>query len=271
MTEQNALELNICHLYPDLLNIYGDRGNVTALKKRCEWRNIGVNIHNVSLGDEFTPSEYDMVFMGGGQDYEQEIVQRDIRNKKGAIIDAIDAGMVFLCICGGYQLLGKYYRTWEGNEIEFLDILDIWTIGGKKRMIGNLVFECAFLQPTATTATSANSGLVVGFENHSGRTYLGPSVQPLGRVIKGFGNNGEDCNEGARYKNVFCTYSHGSLLPKNPALADYLILTALERKYPFISELASLDDTMEIRAHDAILTLIQRTGILKCISWKKSL
>ncbi len=264
MTEENALQINICHLYPDLLNIYGDRGNVTALKKRCEWRNISVNICNVSLGDEFIPSEYDMVFMGGGQDYEQEIIQRDIRNKKGAIIDAIDEGMVFLCICGGYQLLGKYYRTWEGKEIEFLDILDIWTIGGKKRMIGNMVFECTFLKSTAS------NGLVAGFENHSGRTYLGSSVEPLGKVVEGFGNNGEDSNEGARYKNVFCSYSHGSLLPKNPELADYLILTALKRKYPHLTRLAALDDIMENCAHDAALTLTRRTGIMKCKRQRKS-
>jgi len=242
--------LNICHLYPDLMNLYGDRGNIITLKKRCEWRGIETTVHKISLNDAFDSSAFDIVFIGGGQDYEQEILQKDAFEKKGALIEAIEKDTVFLCICGGYQLLGKYYRTWEGNEIKFLDILDLWTIGGKRRMIGNMLFKCDFLQNTGS------GGIIAGFENHSGRTYLGSAVSPLGKVIKGYGNNGEDGFEGARYKNVFCSYSHGSLLPKNPALADFLIHSALKRKFPDYNDLPLLDDKLETLAFNSIASAI---------------
>lgn len=243
--------INICHLYPDLLNLYGDRGNIIALKKRAEWRGISVNVSNVSMGDGFAPENYDIIFLGGGQDYEQEIIQEDLLKSKGPEIrNAIENDKIFLCICGGYQLLGKYYKTWDGKEIEFLGALNLWTIGGKKRMIGNMVFECDFLM-------SENSECkVVGFENHSGRTYLGPEVQPLGRVIEGHGNNGEDNCEGAIYRNVHCSYSHGSLLPKNPALSDHLITLALKQKYKDFVSLQCLNDEFEKLAHDTMVKRI---------------
>ena len=244
-------ELKICHLYPDLLNLYGDRGNITALKKRCEWRGIGVSVTGITMGETFEPDDFDIVFLGGGQDYEQQIIQDDVINDKGPQIKrAIEDGKVFLCVCGGYQLLGKYYRTWDGKEIEFLGALNLWTIGGKKRMIGNIVFECDFLKPYD------GSGRIVGFENHSGRTFLGEGVVPLGRMIKGNGNNGEDGGEGAIYKNVFCTYSHGSVLPKNPALSDHLISLALKRKYGDSEVLLKLDDRIEYLAHDSMIKRI---------------
>lgn len=240
-------ELNICHLYPDLLNLYGDRGNIIALKKRCEWRGIKVEVSTTTLGDSFIPENHDIVFLGGGQDYEQEIIQDDVIKKKGnEIKNAIEHNKTFLCICGGYQLLGKYYKTWEGREIEFLGALDLWTIGGKKRMIGNIVFECDFLK------SSEFDGKVVGFENHSGRTHLGPSIKPLGKVLKGNGNNGEDGFEGAIYKNVFCSYSHGSLLPKNPMMADHLISIALKQKYSDFVSLQPLDDAFEEAARTSM-------------------
>lgn len=235
-------ELNICHLYPDLLNLYGDRGNIIALKKRAEWRNISVNVTGITLGDSFTPETYDIVFLGGGQDYEQQIIQKDFLEAKGPEIkNAIEQDKIFLCICGGYQLLGKYYRTWDGKDIEFLGALDLWTIGSKDRMIGNIVYECDFLKAGEDDA----SGKLVGFENHSGRTYLGPGVKPLGKVVKGYGNNGEDGYEGAIYRNVYCSYSHGSLLPKNPIFTDYLLTLALRQKYDDFSALAPLDDYFE--------------------------
>ena len=238
----------ICHLYPELLNLYGDKGNIIALKKRCEWRGINVNVHNVSLNEEFNPDVFDIVFIGGGQDYEQEIIKDDfLKNKGSAIKAAIENNKVFLAICGGYQLLGKCYRTKDGKELEFLGALDIWTIGAQKRMIGNMVLECDFLK-----ATSSN-GKIVGFENHSGKTYLGPGVKPLGRVIKGFGNNGEDGYEGAVYKNVYCSYSHGCLLPKNPSLADFLIETALKNKYSDFGSLTQIDDSLEMAAHNSVI------------------
>jgi len=243
--------INLCHLYPDLLNLYGDRGNIISLSKRCEWRGINIVVHNLSLGDTFSAEQYDIVFLGGGQDYEQEIIQDDLLKSKGnEIRNAIENDKVFLTICGGYQLLGKYYKTWDGKEIEFLGALDLWTIGGKKRMIGNIVFECDFLK-------SENcDGQIVGFENHSGRTYLGAGVKPLGKVIKGYGNNGEDSFEGATYKNVFCSYSHGSLLPKNPFLSDHLIELALKKKYKDFVSLHPLNNSIENLAHNSMLNRI---------------
>jgi lipid II isoglutaminyl synthase (glutamine-hydrolysing) len=241
-------EINICHLYPDLLNLYGDKGNVIALNKRCEWRGIRSKIHNVTLGDSFVPEEYDIIFLGGGQDYEQEIIQDDLLNIKGnEIRNAVKNNKVFLTICGGYQLLGKYYQTWDGKDIEFLGALDLWTIGGKKRMIGNVIFECDFLK------SETCNGQIIGFENHSGKTYLGPDVTPLGKVLEGNGNNGEDKMEGALFKNVFCSYSHGSLLPKNPALTDHLIQLALKDKYKDFVSLQPLDDTFEDNAHNSMI------------------
>jgi len=241
-------ELTICHLYPDLLNLYGDRGNIISLAKRAQWRGINVNIKNITMGEAFIPEEYDIVFLGGGQDYEQQIIQKDVVEQKGTEIkNAIINNKVFLCICGGYQLLGKYYKTWDGNEIEYLGVLDLWTIGQKDRKIGNIIFQCDFLK------SETSDGLVVGFENHSGRTYLGESVAPLGKVLYGNGNNGEDGFEGAMYKNVLCSYSHGSLLPKNPELSDYLITKALSQKYNDFEGLEILDDTFEKEAQKSVI------------------
>ena len=233
------MELNICHLYPDILNLYGDRGNVTCLKKRLEWRGIGCNVEGISIGQKLDASKYDLFFIGGGQDFEQEVLLHDLSGAKTAEIKAaIEDEKVFLAICGGYQILGNYYKTWDGQQCDFTGALDLYTVGQKDRMIGNYMYECDDL-----------GGLtVVGFENHSGKTYLGSGVKPIGRALSGFGNNGEDGFEGARYKNVYATYSHGCLLPKNPAVADMLIRWALQRKYPNMS-LSELDDTLENNAH----------------------
>lgn len=241
-------ELTICHLYPDLLNLYGDRGNIMALSKRASWRGIDVNVQNVTMGDKFAPENYDIIFLGGGQDYEQQIIQSDVLTQKGTEIkNAINNSKVFLCICGGYQLLGKYYKTWDGKELEFLGALDLWSIGGEKRMIGNIVYECEELKKDGF------DGKIVGFENHSGRTYLGSGVKPLGKVIHGNGNNGEDGYEGAIFKNVYCSYSHGSLLPKNPMLTDHLITLALKEKYKDFGALEPLDDTFENAARESVI------------------
>jgi lipid II isoglutaminyl synthase (glutamine-hydrolysing) len=235
------MDLNICHLYPDLLNVYGDIGNILILKYRAEKRGIKVNIHNISMGDVFDKNLYDIVFFGGGQDYEQSIVALDLKkNKQKSIKDYIESGKVFLSICGGYQLLGKYYTTPEGEKLEGLNILDIYTEGGKKRFIGNTVIK-----------NEESGETYVGFENHSGRTYIG-SLKPLGRVIEGYGNNGEDGYEGCIYKNTYCTYFHGSLLSKNPELADRLITTALSNKYGNV-ELTPLEDDYENKAKEFII------------------
>ena len=235
------MELNICHLYPDLLNVYGDLGNILILKYRTEKRGIKVNIHNISMGDIFDKDKYDIVFFGGGQDYEQSIVAQDLKkNKQSSIKEYIESGKVFLSICGGYQLLGKYYTTPEGEKLEGLNILDIYTEGGKKRFIGNTIIKNEKFNET-----------YVGFENHSGRTYIG-SLNPLGKVIEGYGNNGEDGYEGCVYKNTYCTYFHGSLLSKNPELADRLIEAALSNKYGS-TELTPLEDDYEKKAKEFII------------------
>lgn len=235
------MELNICHMYPDLLNVYGDVGNILILKYRAENRGIKTNIFNISINDEFYPEKYDIVFFGGGQDYEQSIVSEDLKkSKQKAIYDYIENNKVFLSICGGYQLLGKYYVTPYGEEIDGLNILDIYTESGEKRLIGNSVIYNKEFNET-----------YVGFENHSGKTYIG-SLKPLGKVLSGYGNNGEDGSEGCIYRNTFCTYFHGSLLSKNPELADRLISLALEQKYgKFI--LPPLDDTYELKAKEFII------------------
>ena len=233
------MELNICHLYPDILNLYGDRGNILCMKKRLEWRGIGVTVTGVSIGQALEAAAYDLLFVGGGQDFEQEVLLSDLAGgKTGELKAAIEDGLPVLAICGGYQMLGQYYKTWDGAQCDFTGALDLYTIGSKERMIGNYMFTCEELGCE-----------VVGFENHSGKTYLGSGVKPMGRVLAGFGHNGEDGTEGARYQNVFGTYSHGCLLPKNPKLADHILRVALERKYGE-AELVPLDDTLETAAHD---------------------
>ncbi|AUN16529.1 glutamine amidotransferase [Clostridium botulinum] len=236
------MELSICHLYPDLLNVYGDIGNILVLKYRAEQRGIKINVSNVSIKDSFPINKYDIALFGGGQDYEQSIVSKDmVETKKDDLTEYIEKGKVLLAICGGYQLLGKYYTTPEGEKLDGLDILDIYTEGGDIRFIGNTVIKNEEFNET-----------YVGFENHSGRTYIG-NLKPLGKVIAGYGNNGEDQEEGCIYKNTFCTYFHGSLLSKNPELADRLLSTALKNKYGDEIELEPLDDNLEFKAKEFIV------------------
>ena len=235
------MELNICHLYPDVLNLYGDRGNVLTMKKRLEWRGVGCNVTELPLGERRPLGKYDLFFIGGGQDFEQSLLLDDLRAGKGADLRAaVEDGKAFLCVCGGYQLMGHSYETHEGERFEFLGALDLVTTGAKERLIGNFAFDTEF-------------GPVVGFENHSGRTKLGPGVQPLGHVIVGYGNNGEDGTEGARYKNVFGTYSHGPVLPKNPELCDGILTAALARTYGSVT-LEPLPDKSEREAHASVLS-----------------
>ncbi|MDD4507862.1 MAG: glutamine amidotransferase [Eubacteriaceae bacterium] len=233
------MELKICHLYPDILNLYGDRGNVLCMQKRLQWRGMDVSVSTASVGESFKASDYDLFFIGGGQDFEQEVLLPDLQGAKTREIKAaIEDGKTFLAICGGYQMLGQYYKTWDGEQCDFIGAIDIYTEGIKKRMIGNYAF----------TFDELPGNHVVGFENHSGKTYLGSGVRPMGRVLKGYGNNGEDHQEGARYKNVFATYSHGCLLPKNPALCDFILAETLKRKYGSV-ELSPLPDQLENSAH----------------------
>ena len=243
------MELKICHMYPDVLNLYGDRGNVKCLQQRLRWRGIDSVVERLPIGAQARLGDFDLVFIGGGQDFEQQVLLEDLhRGKDREIRAAIEDGIPFLTICGGYQMLGHYYETYDGQRCDFIGALDLYTVGSKQRMIGNYKFQCG---------TESGGSLVVGFENHSGKTRLGSGVQPLGQVLAGFGNNGEDGTEGARYRNVFGTYSHGPLLPKNPALCDFILLTALQRKYG-TAELAPLDDTAELAAHDEMAERIQK-------------
>ena len=233
-------KLKICHLYPDILNLYGDRGNIICMEKRMQWGGIETEVTGISVGDALDYEAYDLFFIGGGQDFEQGVLLKDLAaGKAQQIRAAVEDEKVFLAICGGYQMLGAYYKTWDGQQCDFIGALDLYTVGHKERMIGNYMFQL----------DDSDEGLtVVGFENHSGKTFLGSKVRPMGKVLSGNGNNGQDGTEGARYKNVFASYSHGSLLPKNPKLADLILKTALLRKYPNLT-LEALDDTFENNAH----------------------
>jgi len=243
------MELKICHLYPDVLNLYGDGGNIRCLTQRLNWRGIGAEVVKMPLGSKESLAGFDLTFIGGGQDFEQEVLLEDLhRGRDRELIAAVQDGMTILAICGGYQMLGAYYGTHDGKRCDFVGALDLYTVGAKTRMIGNYMYR---------VDEKLGGFTVVGFENHSGKTRLGSGVEALGKVLAGFGNNGEDGLEGAHYKNVFGTYSHGPLLPKNPDFADLLIKTALERKYGR-AELGPLDDTLELAAHDEMCRRLEK-------------
>ena len=237
------MKLKICHMYNDVLNLYGDRGNIICMRKRLNWRGIDAEIVKLPVGEFSTLADCDIVFIGGGQDFEQEVLLDDLhRGKDREIKAAIEDGVTIMTICGGYQMMGSYYETYDHVRCDFIGAVDFHTVGSRQRMIGNYKFRCS---------DSAGGSTVVGFENHSGKTWLGSEVEPLGHVLAGFGNNGEDGTEGVRYKNLIGTYSHGPLLPKNPEFCDRLLLGALSRKYG-ITELEKLNDTAETAAHDAM-------------------
>jgi len=235
--------LRLGHLYPSLMNVYGDRGNIICLERRCRLRGIELEVTPLEVGDRLEPDAFDLLFMGGAQDREQRLVAEDLLSLKAAPLrEAVEAGVVFLGVCGGYQLAGRFYRGAEGEELVGAGVLDLYTLhpGPRtRRLIGNAIAEW-------------EGGTLVGFENHGGRTYLGPGVEPLARVVRGFGNDGESGFEGARYKNAFGSYLHGPLLPKNPAFADHLLGLALARRYGD-GALAPLDDALEQQAHAAAL------------------
>ncbi|MDP2856739.1 MAG: glutamine amidotransferase [Bacillota bacterium] len=247
------MKILICHLYPELMNLYGDRGNIISFVRRAEWMGVTAETDKVTLGEERDFSRYDILFVGGGQDREQRLICVDFQQVKGkALAAAIESGAVTLAVCGGYQLLGKYYKTGAGEVLNGIGVLDAWTVAGTRRLIGNVVIESGICGEMRT---------IVGFENHSGQTFLGPGAAALGKVRHGFGNNGQDGLEGCVYKNCVGTYLHGSLLPKNPWLTDHLIKKALERKYGEF-EVPALDDALEARAHEAAIRRArQRPGV----------
>ena len=225
--------IRILHLYAKELNLYGDSGNVLCLQKRLEKRHYGTEVLPIGIGDKIP--DFDILFIGGGQDREMKLIAADLRKKSEMLSYCVHCGKVILGICGGYQLLGEYYKTLDGEVMKLSGALPLVTLGEKKRMIGNFVFDTPF-------------GTVVGFENHSGRTYLDDTLTPLGSIVSGCGNNGEDGGEGVLFQNTFGTYAHGPVLPKNPALADEILRRALK-----IDALPVLDDALENKCHTQLV------------------
>ncbi|HEX6228349.1 MAG TPA: glutamine amidotransferase [Solirubrobacterales bacterium] len=234
------MELRLLALYPDQMNIYADRGNILFLQRRCEWRGIGFSYAAAGPGEEVNPRSHDFLYLGGGQDRDQRAVAADmVATKREALAAAVAEGAVMLAVCGGYQLLGHSYQLGE-ERLPGIGLADLETVREPgPRLIGNVAIEADLDGPSRTIA---------GFENHGGRTYLGGEAIPLGRVIKGFGNNGKDGLEGVRQDNMIGTYLHGPLLPKNAWLADHLIALALEHRYRDRPELEPLDDELELAA-----------------------
>lgn len=245
-------------LYPELMNIYGDRGNITTLVKRCEWRGIKAEVIELNPGfDQKLLTKCDLLLMGGAQDKQQTIVNKDLQRIKKTLSERIEDGTPGLYVCGGFQFLGKYYKEADGTKINGLGIFDLYTENpgeDKPRLIGNIAIQPNFTLPPLPP-TPYNLQPIIGFENHGGRTYLGSNIEPFGKVLKGHGNN-EDGTEGAIYKNSFGTYMHGPILPKNPHFTDYFLRLALERKYGNI-KLEDLDDELERLAHSTIANRLQ--------------
>ncbi len=247
------LTVRICHLYPRLLSVAGDRGNLLAILQRCAWRGIGCSVIEADVGDVPDFTETDLILVHGGQDREMTSAALDLAAQAGPLQEAIESDAVVLAVCAGYQLLGRYYAPADGPTIPGLGVLDAVTEAGPVRFIGHAAVACDL--------GHGRQHQLTGFENHSGRTYLGAGVQPLGRVLAGAGNNGQDHTEGARYREVYASYLHGPVLPKNPWLADHLLERALSHRYSDFGPLAPLSDHTEARAHAAALRLATRPGL----------
>jgi CobQ-like glutamine amidotransferase family enzyme len=253
MEHAGPISIRICHLYPRLLSVAGDQGNLFAITRRCAWRGIHSSVAEADVGEVPDFTEFDLILLHGGQDCEMRVAARDLGMKAGPLSEAIEADAAVLAVCAGYQLLGKYYAPAGAAPITGIGVLDAVTEGGATRFMGHIAAACDLGQ--------SEQRRLVGFENHSGRTYLGPGTDPLARVIAGSGNNGEDGTEGARYRQVYATYLHGPLLPKNPWLTDHLISMALRHRYRDMEPLdllAPLEDQAEAAAHAAALRLACR-------------
>ncbi|MCC0176294.1 type 1 glutamine amidotransferase [Waterburya agarophytonicola K14] len=264
------MKIAIGWLYPTLMSTYGDRGNVICIQRRCQWRDIEVEV--IPLKKETTPEVFegvDIIVGGGAQDRQQEIVMRDLQGAKAeALKNKLDRGTPGVFTCGSPQLLGHYYEPALGKRIDGLGLLDMVSKHpgiDARRCIGNLVFEIT-ANPIASelAAMVGEKPIAIGFENHGGRTYLN-DVQPLGKVIRGYGNNGEDQTAGAFYQNAIATYSHGPLLPKNPFIADWLIVKALQNKYERAIELKAIDDSIAIAARKAMLQRLDLFNVLATV------
>lgn len=248
------MKLRLLSLYPDQMNIYADRGNILFLQHRCEWRGIQFEMTRCGPGESFNPDDFDLLYMGGGQDRDQKAVAKDLnQTKQQAIKAAKGDGATILAVCGGYQLLGESYEL-EGETIEGLGLVDLKTVREPgPRLIGPVAIEVD-LAGEPNVLGDREAKVLAGFENHGGRTRLGPGANPLGKVIHGHGNNGEDGLEGVKEDNLIGTYLHGPLLPKNAWLADHLIATALEHHHGTRPDLEPLEDQLEKAAHQAALT-----------------
>lgn len=248
-------EINIAWLYPDLMSTYGDRGNVIVLEKRLLWRDIKATVVPITLETSIKKlQDCDLIFMGGAQDRQQKLAAEDFLGNKGPVVKSmVERGIPSLFVCAAYQAVGEYYRPYQGEDIPGAEIFDLVTIhpgDQAKRCIGNTYAEIINLPGHEGTT-------IVGFENHGGRTKLGPKMKPLAKVIKGYGNNGEDGYEGAVYRNSVGSYFHGPLLTKNPAIADWLLSKAMEIKYGKRGLFTPLDDTLALRAREAMIQKIQ--------------
>jgi lipid II isoglutaminyl synthase (glutamine-hydrolysing) len=234
-------EIRVAHLYPEYLNIYADRGNIAVFANRAAWRGIELAVEPVSVGEELRPGAHDLLYIGGGQDREQALIAPDLAAKGDAIREAVDDGAAVLAVCGGYQLLGRFYRGRGGAELAGAGLFPLHTIAGERRLIGDCLLECE-LEP-------GEKRTLAGFENHAGLTRLEAGAEPLGRVVAGFGNDGASGFEGCRVGTAIGTYLHGPLLPRNPWLADWLLARALEHRLGEATELAALPDGLEQEAH----------------------
>jgi lipid II isoglutaminyl synthase (glutamine-hydrolysing) len=235
------VKIAVGHLYPDYLNIYADRGNMAVLARRAGWRGIELSVEPLDVEDEIAPGAHDLYYIGGGQDREQALVARDLAGKGEALRRAVDEGAALLAVCGGYQLLGRFYRGRDGEELPGVGLFPHHTVAGERRMIGDVLLECELRPGERRT--------IAGFENHAGRTYLDEGAEPLGRVIAGFGNDGESGAEGCRVGLALGTYLHGPLLPRNPWLADWLLSAALLRHTGDWVRLEPVNDELEAEAH----------------------
>ncbi|MBD0317505.1 MAG: glutamine amidotransferase [Thermoleophilia bacterium] len=236
------MRIVVGHLYPDYLNIYADRGNIAVLARRAAWRGVELDYRTVGVGERLRPGEHDLLYIGGGQDREQALIAPDLAARSRDLEEAVSRGAAVLAVCGGYQLLGRSYRDRSGAELPGAGVFDLQTVAGERRMIGDVLLECE-LEPGRLQT-------LAGFENHAGRTILGATAEPLGRVVAGFGNDGESGYEGCRRDRALGTYLHGPLLPRNAWLADWLLAQALAHREGEAPEFDPLADDFEDEARD---------------------
>ena len=235
------MKIVVGHLYPDYLNIYADRGNIAVLARRAAWRGHELDVSTVSVGEPVRPGDHDLLYVGGGQDREQALVAEDLAAKAEGVREAVAGGAALLAVCGGYQLLGRSYRDLHGLDLPGIGLFPLETVAGERRMIGDVLLECDLEAGVRRT--------LAGFENHAGRTFLDEGAKPLGRVVAGFGNDGESGWEGCRVGRAVGTYLHGPLLPRNPWFADWLLAQALAHRLGMPPELEALPDELERQAH----------------------